>query len=169
LLRELAATYAQVGSLLDRVYRERLLDNLLDTCPLLRDLPEERRSALRERFQPMRCESGDCLIEEDHTAGGLYLVVAGSIDVTKRVSARRSVLLASLHEGSYVGDVALWQDEMAHAMVTAAGLTELIVLPADDFYAVLQEQPKLWARIRKQRRRRELEDNQLITGETTLI
>jgi CRP-like cAMP-binding protein len=169
LLRELAATYPQVGPLLDRAYRERLLDSLFDTCPFLQDLPRARCEMLRERFQPMRCESGERIIEENHFAGGLYLVVAGSIEVTKQVSAKRSVFLASLHEGAYVGDMAMWQDEMARATVSAAGLAELIVLPADEFYAVIEGQPELWARMRQLRRRRELENNQLITGETTLV
>lgn len=169
LLRELAATYPHVGSLLDSLYRERMLSMLIDTAPFLRNLSEERRTALRERFQSVRRDSGEQIVREGATTGGLYLVVLGSVEITKRVSAKRSSLLATFVEGAYFGDMSFVDGDASGASVSAAGPVELAVLPPEDFLDVVAESPGIWAQIRRTGRRQVLESNELLTGEIPIV
>ena len=169
LLRELAATYPNVGSLLDSLYRERLLSMLIDTAPFLCSLSEERRAALRACFQSVRRDSGEQIVREGTTTGGLYLVVLGSVEITKRLSAKRSSLLATFVEGAYFGDMSFVDGDAAGATVSAAGPVELAVLPPEDFLDVVAESPGIWTQIRRAARRQVLESNELLTGEIPIV
>jgi len=169
LLRELAASFPEVGPVLENFYRERLLATLLATAPFFKPLPEDRRSQLLSRFKPMRAESGERIITEGQRAGGLYLIVLGSVEILKRVSEKRMVLLATLGEGAYFGEMSLLKGGVANASVTATGPAELAVLPPRDFYEIVASNPVLWDEVRREANRRQLEMNQIVTGETNVV
>ena len=169
LLRELAATFPDVGPLLESFYRERLLATLLVTAPFFRSISEERRGDLLALFKPRRAESGEHIITEGDKAGGLFLIVLGSVEITKRVSSNRSVLLATLGEGAYFGEMSLLKGGVASASVRAAGPTELAILPPRAFYDIVSHNPMLWDEVRREANRRKLETNQIVTGETNVV
>jgi CRP-like cAMP-binding protein len=169
LLRELAATYQDVGPALEKFYRERLLSTLLATAPFFHPLAEDRRAKLLARFRPMRCESGERVIAEGQKAGGLYLIVLGAVEITKQVAEQRAVLLTTLGEGSYFGELSLMRGGVARASVQATGPTELAVLPPEDFYELVAANPVLWEELRKEAHRRELMLRQIVTGETNVV
>ena len=121
------------------------------------------------RFAPMRVESGDHVVSEGAPAGGLFLIVLGTVEITKRVGRERSVLLSTLGEGAYFGELSLMRGGVARATVTAAGPTELAKLPASDFYDVVAEHPVLWEEIRQQAHRRELMLSQIVAGDTSVV
>jgi CRP-like cAMP-binding protein len=169
LLRELAATYDDVGPALETFYRQRLLATLLTTAPFFHPLPEERRGELLALFEPTRTESGEVIIHEGNRAGGLYLIVLGAVEITKRLPMGRSVLLATLGEGAYFGELSLMKGGVARATVRASGPTELAVLPPVAFYNVLAQNPVLWDELRREAERRETMINQLVTGDTNVV
>jgi len=168
LLRELAATFPGVGPVLENFYRERLLATLLSTAPFFKPIPEDRRSELLAVFEPRRADSGERVVVEGEPAGGLFLIVLGSVEITKRVGEHRSVLLATLGEGAYFGEMSLLRGGVASATVTAVGPTELAMMKPQDFYAVIARHPILWDEVRREANRRQLETNQIVTGETPL-
>jgi CRP-like cAMP-binding protein len=116
-----------------------------------------------------RAESGERVVVEGEPAGGLFLIVLGSVEISKRVSDSRSVLLATLGEGAYFGEMSLLRGGVANATVTAVGPTELAVMSPRDFYAVIANNPHLWNEVRREANRRQLETNQIVTGETNLV
>lgn len=169
LLRELAASFAAVGPLLDSFYRQRLLATLLRTAPFFAPLPEEQRAQLLARFVPIRAESGEPIVREGQPAGGLYLIVIGAVEITRRVGKQRSVILATLREGAYFGEMSLLSGEPTTATVIAAGPVELALLPPRDFYEIISTHPQLWSSIRREAKTRALENARLLAGETGTV
>lgn len=169
LLRELAATYPDVGPALERFYRERLVSTLLATAPFFQPLPDEERGKLMARFVPRRVEAGSAIIREGDAGGGLYLIVLGTVEITKRQHERRAVLLASLGEGAYFGEMSLLQGGTASATVTAAGPVELAQLSPKDFYEVVSAFPVLWDELRREVHRREIITQNLMAGDTHVV
>jgi CRP-like cAMP-binding protein len=169
LLRELAASYPDVGPLLETFYRQRLLATLLRTAPFFTPLPEEQRAQLLARFVPIRAESGESIVREGQPAGGLYLIVIGAVEITRRLGKHRSVILATLREGAYFGEMSLLSGEPTSATVVAAGPVELALLPPRDFYEIVSTHPQLWASIRREARTRALENARLLAGETGTV
>jgi cAMP-dependent protein kinase regulator len=169
LLRELAAGHPEVGPALERFYRERLLSTLLTTAPLFKSLPEEQRVQLLARFSPVHADSGEPLVREGENAGGFYLIVLGAVDIVKRVGERRSVLLATLREGAYFGEMSLLSGHTASASVVAAGPVELARLPPREFYDVVATHPRLWETMRSEARHRELENARIVAGDSSAV
>ena len=169
LLRELAVEYADVGPALERFYRERLLSTLLATAPFFQPLPEEQRATLMKRFVPRRVDPGATIIREGESGGGLYLIVLGQVDITRRAADRRVVLLATLGEGAYFGEMSLLSGGRASATVTAAGAVELAQLEPRDFYDIVSAYPVIWDELRREASRRELVNQNILAGDTRLI
>jgi CRP-like cAMP-binding protein len=170
LLRELSAEYADVGPALERFYRERLLSTLLATAPFFQPLPEEERAALMERFVPRRVEAGAPIIREGEAGGGLYLIVLGTVDITRRAEAtRRAILLATLGEGAYFGEMSLLSGARASATVTAGGPVELAQLSPRDFYDIVSAYPVIWEELRREATRRELLNQNILAGDTRMV
>ncbi len=169
LLSELAAEYADVGPALERFYRERLLSTLLATAPFFQPLPEEDRANLMTRFVSQRIEAGGAIIREGESGGGLYLVVLGTVDITRRADGKRAVLLATLGEGAYFGEMSLLSGGRASATVTAAGPVELAQLSPRDFYEIVSAYPVIWEELRREAHRRELFNQNILAGDTRMV
>lgn len=163
-LQVVAQRHAEVAPFLDQFYRDRLIGTLIGTAPFFRPLPPAERSSLVAHFQFCRGEPGTRIVHEGERAGGFYLIVLGTVEITKRVSARRQVLLATLEEGNYFGEMSLMRGDVARASVVATGPVELAMLPAKNFYALVASHPILWHQVRQEAHRRELEMVQIVAG-----
>lgn len=143
LLRELTASFPEVGAELDRLFRERLMTAVLATGPAFAPLSEVERSLIMKRFTVRRVESGTTIIREGEHGGGLYVVVLGSVDITHRRDPQRAVLLATLGEGAYFGEMSLALGEVARVTATAVGPLELMQLSPKSFCELLSRVPEL--------------------------
>ncbi|WP_428261626.1 cyclic nucleotide-binding domain-containing protein [Haliangium sp.] len=170
LLRELAAAHAAVGPLLDAFYRDHLVSLMVDTAPFMRELGGDRQARLRRRFEIARVESDAKILRQGGRTGGLYLVMLGSLEITRQGPDGRHELLATLGEGAYVGDMSLLGGATTTgATVTTAGPVELATLSPDDFLSLVGENRALWNAIRERGNRAVLESCALFTGETSMV
>ncbi|MBF0613951.1 MAG: cyclic nucleotide-binding domain-containing protein [Magnetococcales bacterium] len=86
------------------------------------------------QFKPFAI--GEVIFREGDTADGLYLIRRGSVSVSRQVSGKE-VVLAYLSAGNYFGEMALVSDAPRSATITAAAPTEVILLTAERFKAVI--------------------------------
>src|SRR5262249_56587945 len=115
-----------------RLYAEPLRTTLMRRAALFRALPGERRSALVGAFTAARFEAGQDIVREGEANGGFYLVVLGAVEVTQRAGGRGAILLATLGEGQYFGDLSPVigvPGAVASATVTATRPTQPAPLP----------------------------------------
>ena len=169
LLSRLVRSYPELRPILESAYRERLLENLVNTAPFLQVIDKQRRRNLVEQFIPMRVSAGNNIVSEGARAGGFYLIVLGGVEITKTVGSSTVIPVATLREGDYFGELGLLRGDVARASVVAQGETELAMLPPQAFYDLVAEHPVLWEELRAEAQRRELELYQLVTGKTSLI
>lgn len=169
LLRRLADRYPEVGPELERFYRQRLLHTLMATASFFAPLKPDRRQRLLSRFRSEKIESGDAIVREGTEGGGFYLIVLGSVEIIKQVSKHQTVLLASLGEGAYFGELSLLRGDVARATVRATGPVELAVLAPRDFYDVVADNPVLWDQVRQVAHQRELETCEIVAGVTSSV
>lgn len=135
---------ATLAAALDKFTRERLLSNLLQTAPLFRPLDRKQRLDLVRRFTAHDVGAGVDIIVEGQPGLGLYLLLAGEVDVTKR-DGDSKVLLATLAAGDVFGEIALMQEGPATATVTAARQSTVLFLARDVFMRLVQAFPEIGA------------------------
>ena len=116
------------------------------------------------RFRSQRYGKGARIVEQGAPGGGLYLILVGEVEVLFEEGARE-VRLGLLGEGSYFGEMSLLRNGVAAATVRALRTTEVVQLPARDFYDVLAAHPVLWEDLRAEAARREMMNFAILSGE----
>jgi NTE family protein len=122
-----------------RVDEERAV---LGRAPLLTGVSEQALAALSTLARPTRVRAREWLFREGEVADRLYVVRSGRL----RVSIEAETGAKAIREvgpGAALGELALLTGSQRSASVQAIRDTELLEVPADDFEALLQEDPGL--------------------------
>lgn len=139
---------ATVAVALDKFTRERLLNNLLATAPLFRPLDRKQRFDLIRRFTAHDVAAGVLIVEEGSQGRGLFMLLAGEVDVSKR-DAHSKVLLATLGPGDVFGEISLVNAEPTSASVTAAKQSTVLFLGKEIFDRLIEAVPSIGEYVRE--------------------
>lgn len=107
--------------------------------PLFRQLPPEHLFGLMRKFEPIRAEAGERLVEQGAAGDYFYLLIEGRCDVQRVNPDGRVVALAALVDGACFGDEALISGEPRNATVTARVPSQLLRLSRQDFQVLLRD------------------------------
>jgi CRP-like cAMP-binding protein len=148
-LEVVAAKHPAVLEDLVRFARRRMVANLISTSPVFRQLEEPERLEVVRAFETRVARAGEVVIEEGTPPRGLFLVLEGEVEVSKVDASGDRVVLAYLREGDVVGEIALIEDGLTTATVTASERSVLLHLPKSKFEALVQAHPALEAYLQK--------------------
>jgi CRP-like cAMP-binding protein len=96
--------------------------------PLFSELPREAFLALTERMGLREAMAGETIIKEGAPADAMYVLIQGSVDVSRVVDGER-VVLSRLGEGGFFGEMALLSAAPRTASVTAVDEVMLFEIP----------------------------------------
>jgi CRP-like cAMP-binding protein len=169
-LAALAAEMPTVAVALDRFARERLLKNLLSTSPLFRPFNRQQQMDLIRRFDGHEVAAGTEIIREGGPGLGLFVVLAGEVEVTKRQPGadgvpETEVPLARLNAGEVFGEMSLINNQPTSASVRAARRSTILFLARDYFQRLVQALPEIRRYFEELAERRGME-LQLVLGGT---
>ncbi len=115
---------------------------LLARVPLFADLSTRSLRRLVKLCVVRRYPAGSVLIEQGSTGLGLYVLTAGTVDVTyEGRDGRRH--LATLGSGEVVGELALIDDRPRSASVVATADTECLLITRNGFRELVQRDPEI--------------------------
>jgi hypothetical protein len=117
-------------------------------------IPEERRAAVIARFSRRQVPAGTTLIRRGALAPALVVVARGELAIYGEGPGGAPIAIAQLGPGEHAGEGALLARALAPADVVAVAETELLVLAARDFYALVGAYPGLWGALRDAAERR---------------
>lgn len=133
-----------LGYELARWGRQRLVQNLLRTAPLLRSVDAAGRVTLTGAIETRAYAPGDVLIAQGAEAVGLHLIASGRVAV-RRIEGERTIAIAALGPGEAVGEVSLLLRRPTSAEVVALEPTVALVLLPEHFMSVVRANPPLLA------------------------
>jgi CRP-like cAMP-binding protein len=142
LLQAVAGRHPHVADSLRRFYRQRLLANAMAVSPVFRPFGRTERKAIIERFRSRDVAAGEVVIREGERSDGLYVILDGVVDVSKRRQGR-PVLAGQLREGDLFGEVSCLRKTPATATVTARRAGSLLRLPRADFDELVMTFPQI--------------------------
>jgi hypothetical protein len=128
---------------------------IVPAVPLLRELPLSVRRQLERRLQPMNFLHGDVVVAEGEHGDALFLIVRGVLEVSRRGGrdgARQ--VLNRLGPGDFFGEIALLEDQVRSATVTAQEPVTVLRLARREFIALMGRDPELARQVDLVRRRR---------------
>ncbi len=127
-----------ITAALRKFTRGRLLANLAATSPLFSALGRAPRRQLMRQFQSKIVHRGDIVIEEGEPGRGLYVILRGTCEVSKKEDGA-TAKLATLGGGDVFGEIALLRNSPTVATVTAQDTGELLFLSAEAFATGLEQ------------------------------
>jgi CRP-like cAMP-binding protein len=167
LLDALVARFPDVGRTVWRFYRERLIETLIATAPFFVPLPPVERAVVAGRLRGRRYSAKTEIVVEGGRRGGLYLILLGEVQVTRKRSDGTPVVVSGLQEGSYFGEMSLLRGGAPPvATVTATRDCEIVELPPAAFYELVARHPELWDAVKREADRRASAADALLSGET---
>lgn len=106
----------------------------LRKLPMFAGLSRRALARVDSLLTPVVFNDGDMLCQEGKLGREAFVIVSGEVEVS-----RGAEHLATLGEGSVVGELALLGHGPRTATVTAAGLVQALVMSAQEFASVLAE------------------------------
>lgn len=144
-VEQVAAEQPSIVEDLVRFARRRMIANLIATSPVFRPLGSEQRVEVIRAFERRIAKAGEVVIAEGTPPTGLFLVLEGEVEVSTRDASGERMVLAYLREGEVVGEIALLEDGLTTASVTASERSVLLHLPKERFEALVRAHPELAA------------------------
>jgi CRP-like cAMP-binding protein len=130
-LMAVIAAIPAVREALDRFSRERLIKNLLQTSPLFAPFTKSQQGELLRRFEGHEIEAGVDIIREGERGQGLFLILAGEVDVLSQSTSPSPIKLAHLRSGDMFGEMSLVTDQPTSATVRATTPATVLFLARD--------------------------------------
>ena len=111
-------------------------------------------AAVASVCQDYETKPGENIITEGDVGETMYLIVKGKVVVSQLGEDGCAMELATLGEGDYVGEMALFDDASRSATVTADGPVRLLVLYKREFDETVREYPQVALQMCKELSRR---------------
>lgn len=141
-VRDLLRTHRDIFGLVLRTLRYRLVDRLVHTSPIFACFARAARSDVAKQFRLLEVRDGTTIIREGVPDQGIYVVLAGQVEVTQS-SQQGDKVLASLGHGEVIGETSVLFGQPAIATVTARGKCWLFALTESRFNKILHHNPRL--------------------------
>lgn len=106
--------------------------------PDFRQIPPAHANLMFERFEPIRCQAGEKIIQQGEQADYYYLIREGRAQVTRAAMDGAPMVLAELESGEGFGEEALLTGEHRNASVSMLSDGLLMRLSKQDFDALLK-------------------------------
>lgn len=117
---------------------------LLRNVPLFRAASNELLREIVLLLRPVLMLPGTTFIKEGESGDCMYFISSGVVEIVSRDGRR---VFDTLHDGDYVGELALVLDQPRSASVRAAEYCDLYVLNKADFQRVLNKHPEFKSHI----------------------
>jgi len=135
-----AARHAELGIELAAFCRRHAVANLGWASTLVAAVPATECASLVERLETRTFQRGEKLVAHGEEAQGLHLIVSGEVAVVAREGGGR-VMLATRIAGETVGEVELVLCQRANVDAIAVRSTATLLLPPEEFFALVRESP----------------------------
>jgi CRP-like cAMP-binding protein len=163
-LATLADELGAVAEALHGFTRERLLGNLMATSPLFKPFNRMQQRDLLRRFTSHDVALGTVVIHEGEEGRGLFVVLSGELEVTRRAGGD-AVPLGMLKTGDVFGEMSLVRDARATIATVIAQRPSTVLFLAREYVArIVAAVPEIRKYLEALAEEREI-DNQLVLGE----
>lgn len=113
--------------------------DLLRRVPLFSLLTVAQAEVISGAVIKRRFKRGEALVEQGQKSDALYLLLTGRARVTAADSRGREVILATLGQGDYLGEMSIIDNEPHSATVRAEVQTDVLMLGRAEFARCLTE------------------------------
>ncbi len=115
----------------------------LKTIPLFSGLNRRQMGIIQVCSHKIFAPKGKAIIHQGQSNYDLYVIIAGKAGVSLRHENGREIILDTLKQGDFFGEMSFLDKKARSATVTALSDAELLVLPGDVFVKTLAKFPEI--------------------------
>ena len=128
----------------DDVSTRTLFASILASIPLFRKCTPEQLNTLVQRASEQVYPAGHVIMRQGEAPAHLWVMLSGRVRVVEAMSdGQADMLLGELGRAEIFGEVGVLRDQPRTATIIAVDRTHCLVLPREDFNAVLQQSAEL--------------------------
>jgi CRP/FNR family transcriptional regulator/CRP/FNR family cyclic AMP-dependent transcriptional regulator len=116
---------------------------LLRRIDLFADLTDREADTVLDVMREKTVSRGTTVFHQFDSRGGLYLILAGSVKITRSGRDGREVTVAVLNEGNFFGEMSLLDGQPRSASATALLASRLLVLDREHFQRSVLAHPRI--------------------------
>jgi len=120
---------------------------LLRKIHLFADLTDRESDTILDLMREKGVAKGTTVFHQNDSGGGLYLILAGSVKISRTGRDGRDVTVALLNEGNFFGEISLLDGQPRSASATALQATRLLVLDREHFQRYVLAQARIMAKL----------------------
>lgn len=120
--------------------------NCVKCCKLFDNMTEAEISSILEGLDTLVIPSGRPVISEHASGDNLYVIIKGSVEITKDIAENYEDMIAQLkvlEVGEFFGEMSLLDNEPRSANVISIDNCELLVIPRERFSQIAYSNPKV--------------------------
>jgi cAMP-dependent protein kinase regulator len=140
-LEKIIQEFPSVSKVLFKFYKERVLDNLLAASSLFQTFSPSERDQILTHLTLEEFPEGAMVIEEGSPGDCLYIIKSGEVEVFTADAKEEKLVLATLREGDYFGEISLITGRPRTASVKVLRPAELVRVSKADFDRVVAQHP----------------------------
>jgi len=106
---------------------------LLDNIPIFSGIGIHEQHLVERRCHVEQVAADEIVIEQDDISNNLYIIIKGTVIVSKKSPSRGWVRINTLGKGDYFGEIALLRNIRRTARVTTQTPCTFLVIGRDDF------------------------------------
>ena len=113
-------------------------------------LSDDQMDKIMSYIEPLELKAGEILFEEDEKGDYVCFIISGSLEVMKMTTWKNlTTVIATLYEGSCIGEMALIDHAPRSATIRAYENTNLAILTQKAFDVMVESEPQLGVNILK--------------------
>jgi CRP/FNR family transcriptional regulator/CRP/FNR family cyclic AMP-dependent transcriptional regulator len=120
---------------------------LLRRIDLFADLTDREVDTVLDVMRERTIPRGTTVFHQFDSGGGLYLILAGAVKITRTGRDGREVTVAVLNEGNFFGEMSLLDGQPRSASATALQAVRMLVLDREHFQRYVLAQPRIVAKL----------------------
>jgi carbon-monoxide dehydrogenase iron sulfur subunit len=114
---------------------------ILSNIPLFREMDEKTLVEINNHLTEKEYDENSIVYQENDLSDALYIIIKGSVKISKRVNTTREVSIIDLDVGHLFGALGLIENQARSSTVTTAAPTKLLVLTDEDFQDIVNKYP----------------------------
>ncbi len=141
-LESIIKKHPGVKEVLQKFYKERVLDTLLAISPIFYPLGPEQRGMLLKSFTLKAVKKGEVVLREGEVGDNMYFIQSGEVEVSTEKDGS-SVFLAKLKPGDFFGEVSVITGKPRTATVKAVSNAKLLEVSKEEIQKVVKVYPEV--------------------------
>ena len=117
--------------------------SILKKIPIFKDLSDKELTIISKVIKPLTFEYGEIVIREGEKGDSLFIIMEGSVELLRANENGDMISLGILSEGSYFGELSLFDDNLRSATVKTLGLTLFFTIKREDFIDLFAKQHRI--------------------------